>query len=298
MGEKIRDTVPITFARGEEVVKRVDYLNVNGKKFHQDASLVLTNKRLVHVMFEKINHVEGTYLEEVPVEDIDSIDYNIHNARNGISIVALIIAFLFLVVSVVSFILSSSKTLKQMVYIGIGALVISLLIVLLAILLRKWTTEFHLKVYSHKFKQDHLGISNVKAVETQVAEEKANKRVAIRVFFVIFDFILLSGAAALLVLFIMNLTGGSKGGSTSANSVFMTYGLPLIVVIVFIFIYNFVMSVVLKRTAKAKKMKIAIDISGKGKSVPRVAINTSAVDEFLNQCGALVLSLKESNKGE
>ena len=115
MGEKIRDTVPITFARGEEVVKRVDYLNVNGKKFHQDASLVLTNKRLVHVMFEKINHVEGTYLEEVPVEDIDSIDYNIHNARNGISIVALIIAFLFLVVSVVSFILSSSKTLKQMV---------------------------------------------------------------------------------------------------------------------------------------------------------------------------------------
>ena len=304
MGSTIKST-PVTFVHGEEIVKRCDYLDLNGKDVHRDAALILTNRRLIHLTYESRKHVEANSLLEIPVEDIDSVDYSVMKRKKRVPIPPLIIAFLLLVIAVTCFVLSKSEVFQKLVFLGIVALVLSIAIILLVFLLRKWTSSFYLRVYSHKSVQDHLAIGNVAPVAQQSAQSQRRVSGGLIVALVFFNILCACGMSTLLAFFMRNMfmgmgSGYSSGTPNVLNNLLMFIA-PLVGVMVVMIIIN---SIFRSRVRASSRARIKVSSAAhSGANVIRVAINDGQVKEFLNQCGALIEDAKANlklseNKGE
>ena len=171
MGKKER--VEIKLAKGEYVIKNLEYVNQGSKDSSSSASLILTNYRLIH----KITNVEAkkdkVSLDEVLVKNIDSLDYGVTEGKLPLSPVVIVLCCIFIIGAVPLGIFLNKLY-------GIGLAVLGLLILLICILLRKKTSAFYIDVYSYNEIFDHLTLKGIDLdAKKQNKKRKKTKKVKV-----------------------------------------------------------------------------------------------------------------------
>lgn len=169
----IKDRVDIKLAKGEYVIKNLEYVNQGSKDSSSSASLILTNYRLIH----KITNVEAkkdkVSLDEVLVKNIDSLDYGVTEGKLPLSPFVIVLCCLFIVGAVPLGIFLNKLY-------GIGLAVLGLLILLICILLRKKTSAFYIDVYSYNEIFDHLTLKGIDLdAKKQNKKRKKTKKVKV-----------------------------------------------------------------------------------------------------------------------
>ena len=171
MGKKER--VEIKLAKGEYVIKNLEYVNQGSKDSSSSASLILTNYRLIH----KITNVEAkkdkVSLDEVLVKNIDSLDYGVTEGKLPLSPFVIVLCCIFIIGAVPLGIFLNKLY-------GIGLAVLGLLILLICILLRKKTSAFYIDVYSYNEIFDHLTLKGIDLdAKKQNKKRKKTKKVKV-----------------------------------------------------------------------------------------------------------------------
>ena len=169
----IKDRVEIKLAKGEYVIKNLEYVNQGSKDSSSSASLILTNYRLIH----KITNVEAkkdkVSLDEVLVKNIDSLDYGVTEGKLPLSPVVIVLCCIFIIGAVPLGIFLNKLY-------GIGLAVLGLLILLICILLRKKTSAFYIDVYSYNEIFDHLSLKGIDLdAKKQKKKRKKTKKVKV-----------------------------------------------------------------------------------------------------------------------
>ena len=169
----IKDRVDIKLAKGEYVIKNLEYVNQGSKDSSSSASLILTNYRLIH----KITNVEAkkdkVSLDEVLVKNIDSLDYGVTEGKLPLSPFVIVLCCIFIIGAVPLGIFLNKLY-------GIGLAVLGLLILLICILLRKKTSAFYIDVYSYNEIFDHLTLKGIDLdAKKQKKKRKKTKKVKV-----------------------------------------------------------------------------------------------------------------------
>ena len=169
----IKERVDIKLAKGEYVIKNLEYVNQGSKDSSSSASLILTNYRLIH----KISNVEAkkdkVSLDEVLVKNIDSLDYGVTEGKLPLSPVVIVLCCIFIIGAVPLGIFLNKLY-------GIGLAVLGLLILLICILLRKKTSAFYIDVYSYNEIFDHLTLKGIDLdAKKQNKKRKKTKKVKV-----------------------------------------------------------------------------------------------------------------------
>ena len=169
----IKERVEIKLAKGEYVIKNLEYVNQGSKDSSSSASLILTNYRLIH----KISNVEAkkdkVSLDEVLVKNIDSLDYGVTEGKLPLSPVVIVICCLLIVGAVPLGIFLNKLY-------GIGLAAVGLLILLICIFLRKKTSAFYIDVYSYNEIFDHLTLKGIDLdAKKQNKKRKKTKKVKV-----------------------------------------------------------------------------------------------------------------------
>lgn len=169
----IKERVEIKLAKGEYVIKNLEYVNQGSKDSSSSASLILTNYRLIH----KISNVEAkkdkVSLDEVLVKNIDSLDYGVTEGKLPLSPVVIVICCLLIVGAIPLGIFLNKLY-------GIGLAAIGLLILLICIFLRKKTSAFYIDVYSYNEIFDHLTLKGIDLdAKKQNKKRKKTKKVKV-----------------------------------------------------------------------------------------------------------------------
>lgn len=169
----IKERVEIKLAKGEYVIKNLEYVNQGSKDSSSSASLILTNYRLIH----KISNVEAkkdkVSLDEVLVKNIDSLDYGVTEGKLPLSPFVIVLCCLFIVGAVPLGIFLNKLY-------GIGLAALGLLILLICIFLRKKTSAFYIDVYSYNEIFDHLTLKGIDLdAKKQNKKRKKTKKVKV-----------------------------------------------------------------------------------------------------------------------
>lgn len=169
----IKERVEIKLAKGEYVIKNLEYVNQGSKDSSSSASLILTNYRLIH----KISNVEAkkdkVSLDEVLVKNIDSLDYGVTEGKLPLSPVVIVICCLLIVGAIPLGIFLNKLY-------GIGLAAVGLLILLICIFLRKKTSAFYIDVYSYNEIFDHLTLKGIDLdAKKQNKKRKKTKKVKV-----------------------------------------------------------------------------------------------------------------------
>ena len=169
----IKERVEIKLAKGEYVIKNLEYVNQGSKDSSSSASLILTNYRLIH----KITNVEAkkdkVSLDEVLVKNIDSLDYGVTEGKLPLSPVVIVICCLLIVGAIPLGIFLNKLY-------GIGLAALGLLILLICIFLRKKTSAFYIDVYSYNEIFDHLTLKGIDLdAKKQKKKRKKTKKVKV-----------------------------------------------------------------------------------------------------------------------
>ena len=168
-----RERIELKLAKGEYIVNNLEYVHQESKDFSSSASLILTNYRLIH----KIENVEAkkdkVSLDEVLVKNIDSLDYGVTEGKLPLSPVVIVLCCLFIVGAV------PLGILVNRLY-GIGLAALGLIILLIAIFLRKKTSAFYIDVYSYNEIFDHLTLKGIDLdAKKQKKKRKKTKKVKV-----------------------------------------------------------------------------------------------------------------------
>ncbi len=153
------DSFPLVLAKGERVEQRCDYLNQGSGKGSRHASIFLTNKRLIHGVSLNSGSFDNSAYDEVPIEDIDSLDYGVCSGKAPMLVGLFVIGIVLLIAGVVCFALGRFVlNIQYMEWGSYGGMGLGALFILLAFLARKKYSMFYLKVYSHDQCFEHLAV--------------------------------------------------------------------------------------------------------------------------------------------
>ena len=278
MGKEVKTASSVFFANGESIVKSCVYGSVSSKEYLRTGSICLTNKRLIHHLHDEAKGMVTDQQQEIPLEDVDGISYAFEQKRKPLSLAAIIAAVIVFVMGIVMFIVSGSSGNSAFIWVGIGLILVTALIVLLAILLRKKMASFSFSVDTYNTLYYQFGFGNV-PVEVADTQETLKKRRRIYLLIGLGINVLIAAVVGILIA-----TGVLKGQ------------IPTIVgAAVGLFLISANSSIWLRRVRNTKPQKAAL-VDGVLIPGAVVIVNEDSCKSFLNDIGSAINDLKEKIK--
>ena len=274
------DFKDLVLAKGEVILKNCDYLSVESGDFIQKSTLLLTNKRFIHRSISKKKKEKSISIEEVDINDIDSLDYGFMQAKTPINIIFIIIFALLLVAGIALYIVMSKLAMLAISLAGVIAL-------LIGIFSRKKTSAFKIDVISYHAQNDHLCLDEHKDIEDSV-ENRNSSAILLLVLLLVF------GGLGFLAYYFREMLPNS-------NLLYVIWG--VLGVAYLAFLGRFLTSLkkgskkvvkvdIPSKDAKGKKAKKAKKAKKDAKDDMSVEINTDGILDLINDMGALILNCK------
>ena len=262
-----KDFNDLVLAKGEVVLKNCDYLNVESGDYLQKSTLLLTNKRFIHRSLSKNKKMKKIDMDEVNINDIDSLDYNFTQAKKRLHPLIIILFILLFVGGIVLYVM-----LKK--YITFLLSLLGIVILLLGIFLRKKTSAFNIDVISYSKSFDYLSLDEQKELNRTKKKKAILPTIIITIVF----------------------------GGLIAGSYFFSDRLPINpkyfyyiwggIALVYLLLLSMIIRSTSKKNKKVVKVDIPTDTKKKGKDNVSVEINMDGILDLINNMGALILDNK------
>ena len=273
-----QDFKEIKLAKGEVILKNCDYLKQEGGDFMQQSSLMLTNKRFIHRSIFQKKKEKSISIEEVNIDDIDSLDYGFTQAKNPVNPIIIVLFCLLFVAGIALFIV-----MKKPVF--LLASLLGIIILLFGILLRKRTSAFNINVISYNNQNDHLCLDEHKDIEDTVEKKKSS-------YLLLVVLLLVFGGLGFLAYYF-------KDRVPIPNFFYIVIALLSV-------LYLFFLARILSSVNRGSKKVVKVDIptkESKKKKAPKggkdkkdnidVDINVEGILDLINDMGALILNCKK-----
>ena len=274
-----QDFKDLTLAKGEVILKNCDYLSVEAGDFLQHSTLLLTNKRFIHRSISQKKKEKSISIEEVDINDIDSLDYGFMQAKTPINPIIVIISILLLIGGIVLYIVLNK-------FLTLALSLVGIIVLIIGILVRKKTSAFKIDVISYHAQNDHLCLDEHKDIEDSVENRNSNA-IILLVLLVVF------GGLGFLAYYFRHLLPNER----LLYVIFGALGL----------LYLSIVGRFLASFKKNSKKVVKVDIptkEGKGKKkAPKgkkdgndqvsVEINIDGVLDLINDMGALIINCKK-----
>lgn len=154
----------VNLAADEKVIRTFPYQRMWGKKYEQRSTLTLTNKRIIHKSVEKFKDTTQTYSSEIPLDDVDSLDYVYHYKRKPMNIVVKVVLLILAIFGVVLIYSGNMAAESGASTAGIVIVCAAVLIFVLCLIFRKKENLFYLKAcrISYMRTSSHLQFGSFK----------------------------------------------------------------------------------------------------------------------------------------
>lgn len=300
----------LQLASGEKVIRSCDYRTITGKKYERVDNFTLTDRRLISRTNERIDDVSSVNIYEVPVEQIDTVKTFYRDDKKPVSITMILLVAILTLLTVLMFVTNNG-----VVY-GLVGVALTVIVLLLAIFLRKRQFMFSLDVgrLAGGDTNEHLttGATAVKATaKNATVSKRAHKRLKLRNVVSMIAFL---SMVACVILFITKSLDDFKELKNILNFIsendieaprsylfiFDTLIVPLS------YLGGALVSLIALIIARAtKKSDINDGESGSSRKIKNVTVKSKKqstqmpveeIKTFLDEVGALVRNIKESKK--